>query len=1034
MSTQRTSPWYKAFAKLHRREQGRNQTATIIAQAESSFEAGEHQSLISLIESALAQGHANLEESIVLRCLLNEALCELSRYEEAAEVIAIYEQEAITFSQKLQAEVLLRIGVTYSWLAQYPKASARLNEAVLLFTMISDREGMARGYFELSRLYININEYAIARDYLTRAISEAELLANRRLTAQILLRLGMVAHYEGDFALAKNSYHRALKLVEGTRDFRLLGSLQMDLANTLFLEERGSAEQIISLYESAIENFKKLNNSHFIAHCYNNLGDCLLRFGYWQKAQTLLTEAIELARSANYTQSEGLALITLGELHLRRGDFPAARRLLLPAIKIAEQTDKSVLAYAKRVFGYTYESGNPAALKAFNASLQLASAVGDQNEITVSQLALVEYHYVRQDYEQSRNFLKQCQERLSQKPSPYISGFAQRFAGMLKAAEGLTAEAAQLITASISIFTAVGDRYEQGRSHLELAQVLIKSKNFEGAGGHLRNAEEIFLDLESRPQIERVNLLAAEIAQQLAITSDHQAALPLVSDLALLKRLAQACINTEVLLEEFAAITFEALQPRRLMLFRHSLETQPLLLSHGCSREEALQQRGRIENLLDKHSHRLPSNAHIIKLVSKNYSDIFIYLEFNSAGVKEGQQERLEMLLEFMKLGLENCALRAGAGTRPTEIILPTDTNVPHTLIQGFVYSSPTMCRVVEQIKKIRTSDVTVLITGESGTGKELIARAIHAESARREGAFVAFNCTATPRELIESQLFGHRRGSFTGATSNYLGVIRAAKGGTLFLDEIGDLSLDLQPKLLRFLEAGEIQPLGEGRPLKVDVRVIAATNAELSRAVSEHRFREDLYHRLNIIRIHIPALHERAEEIPMLLRYYLDYFYARYGDKKLIFTDATIHALQRYHWPGNVRQLRNELERLLTYSGKGDVISVDDLSPDIRNSTSNNIRSIVPAPLLAANGAANGTADNILSYRSSDSSKVIDITSGSRSLRDVVRPIERELILTTYERNRGNFTRTAKELGLSRRGLRIKVENLGLTILDKDS
>src|SRR5262249_52080875 len=160
--------------------------------------------------------------------------------------------------------------------------------------------------------------------------------------------------------------------------------------------------------------------------------------------------------------------------------------------------------------------------------------------------------------------------------------------------------------------------------------------------------------------------------------------------------------------------------------------------------------------------------------------------------------------------------------------------------------------RVLEQIHKIRSSDVTVLITGESGTGKELIARALHAGSSRRTNTFIPFNCSAAPRDMLESQLFGFRKGAFTGAATNNPGIIRTAERGTLFLDEIGDLPLDLQPKLLRFLQEGEIHPLGENQPERVDVRVLAATNSNLEVAVAEGRFREDLFHRLNVIRIQV--------------------------------------------------------------------------------------------------------------------------------------------------------------------------------------
>src|SRR5262249_18959610 len=240
----------------------------------------------------------------------------------------------------------------------------------------------------------------------------------------------------------------------------------------------------------------------------------------------------------------------------------------------------------------------------------------------------------------------------------------------------------------------------------------------------------------------------------------------------------------------------------------------------------------------------------------------------------------LEPLLRVVELGMDVCALRAathkGSGTEQPHELTGT------SLLPGFIHSSPAMTRLVEEVHKIRSSDVTVLVTGESGTGKELVARAIHAISARRSKVFVPFNCTAVPKELSEGYLFGYRRGAFTGAVTDSPGVIRTAAGGTLFLDEVGDLPLDVQPKLLRFLHEGEIQPLGEQRPTKVDVRIIAATNTDLEEMVAQGRFREDLYYRLNVIRLRVPPLRERRSEIPTIVSYYINHYSAKFGRKDI--------------------------------------------------------------------------------------------------------------------------------------------------------
>jgi hydrogenase-4 transcriptional activator len=291
-----------------------------------------------------------------------------------------------------------------------------------------------------------------------------------------------------------------------------------------------------------------------------------------------------------------------------------------------------------------------------------------------------------------------------------------------------------------------------------------------------------------------------------------------------------------------------------------------------------------------------------------------------------------------------------------------------------------------------------VLITGESGTGKELVARAIHVGSLRSAAVFLPYNCTTTTRDLADSQLFGHRRGSFTGAVTDQPGLVRAAAGGTLFLDEIGDVPVDVQPKLLRFLEQGEIMPVGETRPQRVDVRVIAATNADLEQRVAEGKFREDLYYRLAVIRIHVPPLRERREEIPHLSSLFLREASERLGKPEIFLTRETLDLFAQYWWPGNVRQLRNEIQRAVALGQAGKGVGPEHLSPDIVASRAR--------PLADRPGAFRGP---------------------QTTLAVAVNEVEREMIEATLLRSNGNISEAARGLGLTRRGLYLKLRRLGL-------
>jgi hydrogenase-4 transcriptional activator len=265
---------------------------------------------------------------------------------------------------------------------------------------------------------------------------------------------------------------------------------------------------------------------------------------------------------------------------------------------------------------------------------------------------------------------------------------------------------------------------------------------------------------------------------------------------------------------------------------------------------------------------------------------------------------------------------------------------------------------------------------------------------------FLPYNCTTTTRDLADSQLFGHRRGSFTGAVTDQPGLIRSAAGGTLFLDEIGDLPLDVQPKLLRFLEQGEVMPVGETRPQKVDVRVLAATNADLEQRVSEGKFREDLYYRLSVMRIRVPSLRERRDEIPHLASFFLREASERLAKPDVELTTAVLDLFAQYLWPGNVRQLRNEIQRAVALSAPAGIITPDLLSPELS--------SLMEPPAAPTRPR--------LSY-----------SPGSVSLASAVEEVERELIRNNLDRTHGNISETARVLGLTRRGLYLKLRRLGM-------
>ena len=311
------------------------------------------------------------------------------------------------------------------------------------------------------------------------------------------------------------------------------------------------------------------------------------------------------------------------------------------------------------------------------------------------------------------------------------------------------------------------------------------------------------------------------------------------------------------------------------------------------------------------------------------------------------------------------------------------------------VWKGEAMRRVMSQLDRVAASESRVCILGETGTGKELVARTIHERSSRASGPFVTLNCAAVPAELIESELFGHEKGSFTGASGRHIGKFEQADQGTIFLDEIGDMPLSMQAKLLRVLEEGEVERIGGDKPIAVNVRVVVATHRDLEARVREEKFRQDLFHRIYVFPLALPPLRERRDDIPALVQHFAEQVCAQNGWRPLPFSEDAMEALQRHIWPGNVRELRNMVERLMLLATDGQV----DLAT---------VQMALPKSLVALPGS---------------------VLSESGPLADRVQSFEREVILAELKRSHHNMSMAAKSLGLERSHLYKKAEQLGIDL-----
>jgi len=328
----------------------------------------------------------------------------------------------------------------------------------------------------------------------------------------------------------------------------------------------------------------------------------------------------------------------------------------------------------------------------------------------------------------------------------------------------------------------------------------------------------------------------------------------------------------------------------------------------------------------------------------------------------------------------------------------------------GIIGTSQGLRDLFTLLDRVADTPTTVLVTGESGTGKELVARALHENSSRRDKAFIKVNCAAIPRDLMESELFGHERGAFTGAVGSKPGRFELASGGTLFLDEIGSIPVEMQVKLLRALQESEFERVGGVKTISVDVRLVAATNSDLKKEIAAGTFREDLYYRLNVVPIRLPALRERSEDIPLLVEHFVKKFDARLNKQVSDIDPAALAVLSGYAWPGNIRELENVIERAVLFCD-GSVLRPSDLPPELGAPepgapATPNTRDPAPAP-----GPSDGLKEQV---------------------KAAMNRLERELIVKALEQTGGNVTHAARLLKISRKGLQLKMKELGLRERDE--
>jgi len=868
------------------------------------------------------------------------------------------------------------------------RAIALLGRALKQAEAAHDSRAIGRVHYELGLCYKRVGESAIVREHITRASSALHAADDRRHLALTHSLLGVTLAQSGRFDEAMAALRQAEHLATLIQADDVLGIVCGNQANVALMRHRH--DQALALAERSLNLHERAGALHGLAVALATLGQVCVRLGQIERAEDLLHRALAVRSPVQFHETTGAVYDTLAQIHLMRGNYEAAAEALGQAAdayggfgrKAGRWYEWSVRVVGARL---ALERGDiNAALAQAEETTRLTDA--PPADALQAELIACEALLAAGRENEAEERVARIAPRLVPAAMPGAWGEFLRLRARLEVHAGRTTEAYHDLSQSISVFEMLGERHQAGLSHLALARLVARAGARSLASRHAAKAVEIFQALGAAPALAQASKVVEPAP---ATVAAEYLGSPLNADDVTVRRLVEAAVLPDLLARETVAAMLEAVDGDAAVLFVHtSGENVRMLAQAGCDAEAAL--------TLTRSA--LSGSAYgggsiVVEALGYDHDGPRMVAVTVPHPMGHPEARRLRLIATVAGQGFHLCAARE----RRVQPATPGSERSLEALMPGFVCASTAMARVVEQIQRLQGNDLTVLITGESGTGKELVARAIHIGSGRANGMFLPYNCTTTTRDLADSQLFGHRRGSFTGAVNDQPGLVRTAAGGTLFLDEIGDVPIEVQPKLLRFLEEGEIMPVGETRPQRVDVRVIAATNADLEQRVAEGRFREDLYYRLAVIRIHVPPLRERREEIPHLCALFLREVCERLAKPGVQLGSETLELFSQYWWPGNVRQLRNEIQRAVAMSAPDTTVMPEQLSPDL---------------VAARTGSAVVGPGR---------------DHAAATLATAVERLEKDLIRSALERTAGNISETARQLGLTRRGLYLKLRRLGL-------
>jgi Nif-specific regulatory protein len=981
---------------------------------------------------------------------LSSNLFAISSSNFALEVIKKYTPK--TIDAKTKSRILLLKAEILTETEQFDDAIEALEQVIRSMTHIEDKKTRYQIQGDAKKIKGRIHYYVNEYDQAESAFKEAEtmysLASDSKGLAAIYNNLGVLYMFHGEWETSENYFIKSLNLEKDSFNLNGISVCYNNLGG--LMDDKGDREKSLYYLEEALKIQKLLSEPYNITNMYNNIGVTWMNHNHFDRAEAALRKSLETAIDFNFYRNIVASLNNLGALFFKKGSWNQAIEYYEQAIhKSQENNFTEGLLRSYNNLGELYEKQGELNLAYdlyfkglemlpvlsddyIKAELygNLGSALTKLHRFKEAYSYLVEsfdffktlnakikiiegchqqayYFILTRNYESADYYISQSMKLATELNNQFELGRSHYLRALLERRN--LVQAREHLNEAIRLFVETSNNYELSLANYELANVLNEQKEWEQALQILKNNSKIIQQFSSIKLLEQNDILAQKISRDYSSqVSDAKFEENLLNQFYEVTQKLNTISDLDVLIEQSLLSLVDISEADGGIFCLHNNPTVPeswdykiyLEYSHDDPYYDTFmnlcRQSWSENNQMNfKQPHFAPEYNNILLIpmtVRKNaLGVILLFSRHGSHYFPERMINLLNALANQVIVIIEN--------------IRATNLEKSHAIIreqlhEGNIYSniigkSPAMIKIFEIIEKIKDTPTSILLDGSSGTGKELIARALHYSSNRRNKAFVAQYCGALPETLLESELFGHVKGSFTGAAYDKKGLFEIADGGTFFLDEIADISLSTQAKLLRFLQEGEIKRVGATKTEKVNVRVVCATNVSLLDKVKKGDFRLDLYYRLNVIKIEVPPLSDRPGDIPLLAIFFLDKYNKRIAKNVSGFTDEAMKCLERYEWPGNVRQLENEIERAVTLVEDNTFIKSSDLSEEV--------------------------------YKFVENEQTIQLLKKKTALKDAIEELERKFILDVLKECNWNQTVASRELGLSRQGLIKKIKRYNL-------